>query len=48
MIPVGYPLVVGALIIIFGMGWQKIRALVIGKTLPTSWLEVLPPIKASA
>ena len=39
-------LVIGALIIIFGMGWQRIRRIVIGSTLPHRWLAALPPIKA--
>jgi hypothetical protein len=38
-------LVVGALIITFGAGWQHIRRLIIGRTLPTSLLNKLPPIK---
>lgn len=38
-------LVVGALIITFGAGWQHIRRLIIGRTLPTSVLNKLPPIK---
>lgn len=39
-------LVIGALIIIFGMGWQRIRRIVIGSILPDRWLAALPPIKA--
>lgn len=39
-------LVIGALIIVFGMGWQKIRKIVIGSILPNNWLQALPPIKA--
>ncbi|HEY4191418.1 MAG TPA: hypothetical protein VGM46_02125 [Mesorhizobium sp.] len=38
-------LVVGALVICFGAGWQRIRRLIIGSTLPTSVLDKLPPIK---
>jgi hypothetical protein len=38
-------LVVGALIITFGAGWQHIRRLIIRTTLPTSLLNKLPPIK---
>jgi hypothetical protein len=38
-------LVVGALIITFGAGWQHIRRLTIRTTLPTSVLNRLPPIK---
>jgi hypothetical protein len=38
-------LVVGALIITFGAGWQRIRRLIVGHTLPTSVLDKLPPIK---
>lgn len=38
-------LVVGALIITFGAGWQHIRRLIVRPTLPTSVLEKLPPIK---
>jgi hypothetical protein len=39
-------LAVGALVIFFGAGWQRIRRLIIRPTLPTSLLEKLPPIKA--
>ncbi|MEO3387136.1 hypothetical protein [Mesorhizobium sp. CAU 1741] len=39
-------LVVGALIISFGAGWQHIRRLIVRPTLPTSVLDRLPPIKA--
>lgn len=39
-------LVIGALIIIFGMGWQRIRHIIIGSLLPNRWLAALPPIKA--
>lgn len=38
-------LAVGALIIVFGAGWQRIRGLIVGTTLPTSVLTKLPPIK---
>ena len=38
-------LVVGALVIFFGAGWQRIRRLIIEPTLPTSVLNKLPPIK---
>lgn len=41
-------LAVGALIIFFGAGWQRIRRLIVGSTLPTSLLDRLPPIKAQA
>lgn len=37
---------VGALIIFFGAGWQRIRRLIIRPLLPTSVLNKLPPIKA--
>ncbi len=39
-------LVVGALVICFGAGWQHIRRLIVARTLPTSVLDKLPPIKA--
>ena len=39
-------LAVGTLVIFFGAGWQRIRRLIIGTTLPTSVLNRLPPIKA--
>lgn len=39
-------LVIGALIILFGAGWQRIRRLIVGSTLPTSLLSKLPPIKS--
>lgn len=39
-------LAIGALIILFGAGWQNIRRLIVGSTLPTSVLNRLPPIKA--
>lgn len=35
---------VGALVIVFGAGWQRIRKLVVGTTLPASILRRLPPI----
>jgi uncharacterized protein YjeT (DUF2065 family) len=38
--------VVGLLIILFGAGWQRIRRLIVGPTLPTSVLDRLPPLKA--
>lgn len=38
-------MVVGALVILFGAGWQRIRRLIVGPTLPTSVLEKLPPFK---
>jgi len=38
-------LVVGALIMVFGAGWQRIRGLIIRPTLPTSLLDKLPPIR---
>lgn len=41
-------LVVGALIIVFGAGWQRIRRLIVTPTLPTSVLDRLPPIKTQA
>lgn len=37
--------VIGAMIILFGAGWQRIRRLIVGSTLPTSLLTKLPPIK---
>ena len=37
--------VVGLLIIIFGIGWQRIRGLVIGSTLPHVLLQKLPMVK---
>jgi peptidoglycan/LPS O-acetylase OafA/YrhL len=39
-------LVVGALIITFGAGWQHIRRLIVRPTLPAFILDRLPPIKA--
>ena len=39
-------LVVGALVMVFGAGWQRIRALIVQPTLPGSLLERLPPIRA--
>lgn len=38
-------LAVGALVILFGAGWQRIRRLIVGSTLPTSVLDRLPPFK---
>lgn len=38
-------LVIGLLVIMFGAGWQRIRALIVSPTLPTSVLKKLPPIK---
>lgn len=38
-------LLIGALVIMFGAGWQRIRSLIVGSTLPRSWLNKLPPIK---
>tara|TARA_R110002050_G_scaffold82286_4_gene176210 strand:- start:80008 stop:81174 length:1167 start_codon:yes stop_codon:yes gene_type:complete len=37
---------VGAVVILFGAGWQRIRRLIIRPLLPTSLLNRLPPIKA--
>ncbi|MDF1610487.1 hypothetical protein PZ897_20090 [Hoeflea sp. YIM 152468] len=37
---------IGAMVILFGAGWQRIRRLIIGPLLPTSFLDRLPPIKA--
>lgn len=37
---------VGAMVILFGAGWQRIRRLIIRPLLPTSVLDRLPPIKA--
>lgn len=37
--------VIGILIIVFGVGWQRIRALVVGTTLPHVILNKLPPVK---
>jgi hypothetical protein len=39
-------LVVGALIITFGAGWQSIRRLIVRPTLPAFILDRLPPIRA--
>jgi hypothetical protein len=39
-------LTIGALVIMFGAGWQRIRRLIVKPTLPTSVLNRLPPIKA--
>jgi hypothetical protein len=45
--PVALVLVsVGALVILFGTGWQRIRHFVVGTTLPASFLKRLPPILA--
>ena len=41
-------LVVGALIMVFGAGWQRIRGLIIAPTLPTSVLDKLPPIRVQS
>ncbi|GAB4357631.1 MAG: hypothetical protein Kow0026_18020 [Oricola sp.] len=38
-------LAIGAMIILFGAGWQRIRRLIVGSTLPTSLLTKLPPMK---
>ena len=38
-------LVIGTMIIMFGAGWQRIRALIVHPTLPTSVINKLPPIK---
>ncbi|MAZ17557.1 MAG: hypothetical protein CL535_14675 [Ahrensia sp.] len=38
-------LAIGALIIMFGAGWQNIRRLIVAPTLPTSVLKKLPPIR---
>jgi hypothetical protein len=37
-------LAVGALVILFGAGWQRIRRLAVATTLPSSILKRLPPI----
>lgn len=43
--PVALVLVaVGALVILFGAGWQRIRRAVVGTTLPRSMLDRLPPV----
>jgi hypothetical protein len=45
--PVALVLVsVGALVILFGTGWQRIRRIVVGTTLPRALLNRLPPILA--
>ncbi|MCX7670449.1 MAG: hypothetical protein N2439_10295 [Anaerolineae bacterium] len=45
--PVALVLVsIGALVILFGAGWQRIRDIVVGKTLPAFLLKRLPPIHA--
>ncbi|MER8691781.1 hypothetical protein NKI77_19235 [Mesorhizobium opportunistum] len=38
--------VVGALIILFGAGWQRIRRIVVNPTLPAAVIRRLPPLKA--
>ncbi|WP_206073687.1 hypothetical protein [Mesorhizobium sophorae] len=38
--------VVGALIILFGAGWQRIRRIVVKPTLPAAVIRRLPPLKA--
>ncbi len=38
--------VIGILIIVFGVGWQRIRALVVGTTLPHVILNKLPPVRS--
>lgn len=38
-------LVIGLLVIMFGAGWQRIRALIIRPTLPTSVIDKMPPIR---
>ena len=38
-------LVIGLMVIIFGAGWQRIRALIVRPSLPTSVINKLPPIK---
>jgi hypothetical protein len=38
--------VVGALIILFGAGWQRIRRIVVKPTLPAAMIRRLPPLKA--
>ncbi|WP_214470151.1 hypothetical protein [Mesorhizobium sp. dw_380] len=38
--------VVGALIILFGAGWQRIRRIVVKPTLPVAVIRRLPPLKA--
>lgn len=40
-------LMIGALVIMFGAGWQYIRALVVGTTLPAAIRAKLPPIRTS-
>jgi hypothetical protein len=39
-------IVIGAVVILFGAGWQRIRRLIIKPLVPTSILDRLPPIKA--
>ena len=38
--------VVGALISVFGAGWQRIRRIVVKPTLPAAVIRRLPPLKA--
>ena len=38
-------LVIGLLVIMFGAGWQRVRALIVRPTLPTFVINKLPPIK---
>ncbi|MBL4645755.1 MAG: hypothetical protein JKY99_04780 [Rhizobiales bacterium] len=38
-------LAAGILVIIFGVGWQRIRAATILKILPASWVAALPPVR---
>ncbi|ESY69400.1 hypothetical protein NKJ90_06660 [Mesorhizobium sp. M0051] len=38
--------VVGALIVLFGAGWQRIRRIVVKPTLPAAVIRWLPPLKA--
>ncbi len=39
-------LAAGMLVIIFGVGWQKIRAATILRLLPNRWVAALPPVRA--
>lgn len=39
--------VIGALIVVFGAGWQRIRALVVGTTMPHLVLNKLPPMSTA-
>jgi hypothetical protein len=44
--PIAFVLVsVGALVIMFGAGWQRIRHIIVGSVLPESLLKRLPPIQ---